>query len=309
MNQILLLLGPTAVGKTAVACALVDLLPDKVQLISVDSAMVYRDMDIGTAKPTASEQLQYPHALIDVCDAAEPYSAADFVTAADAAINQAWAEDKLPVLVGGTMLYAKRFVQGIATLPTADAEVRAQLQQRYALEGGAILHAELAAVDAQAASGIHPNNPQRLLRALEVVQLTGRPMSEQWQDQQDWQQRLGGSLHTVAVVPDQRVVLYERIEERFDDMLTQGFVEEVERLRARGDLHLDLPSMRAVGYRQAWQYLAGELDQQQFRQQAIVATRRLAKRQLTWLRQWPQLQQMTWAEAEVMARTLIGQLF
>ncbi len=290
-TPIVLLMGPTALGKTALAMALQDKLggPDRVSLISVDSALVYRGMDIGTAKPTASELAAYPHALIDIRDPAEPYTAADFVADADAAVEEARRAGRVPILVGGTMLYFRRFVDGIAALPRADANTRAALAEELASRGGEALHAELTRIDPEAAVGIHPNNPQRLLRALEIVRLTGVPVSAQWRelDSGDVVERLGGEVLTYALEPEHRSVLHERIAERFDAMLAQGFVEELKALTARGDLHPDLPSMRAVGYRQGLELLAGDIDAAGFREQTVVATRRLAKRQLTWLRSWP----------------------
>ncbi len=288
---IVLLMGPTALGKTALAMALQDELGgrDRVSLISVDSALVYRGMDIGTAKPSAAELAEYPHALIDIRDPAEPYTAADFVADADAAVESAREADRIPILVGGTMLYFRRFVEGIAELPRADTETRAALERELAARGGEALHAELSAIDPEAAANIHPNNPQRLMRALEIVRLTGAPVSAQWRelDGGGVVERLGGKILSYALEPDHRSVLHERIAERFDAMLAAGFVEELEALAARGDLHGALPSMRAVGYRQGLQYLAGEIDAATFRDKAITATRRLAKRQLTWLRSWP----------------------
>ncbi|MEM7100582.1 MAG: tRNA (adenosine(37)-N6)-dimethylallyltransferase MiaA [Pseudomonadota bacterium] len=314
-HHILILLGPTAVGKTAVACALSDVaasrlpsFPGGVHIISVDSAMVYRGLDIGSAKPSQAEQVQYPHALIDICDPSQVYTAADFVSDADREIEQAWTRGQLPVLVGGTMLYARRFIEGIAPLPSSDEDLRSDLSERYAREGADVLHAELAAADPQAAAQIHPHNAQRLLRALEVITLSGQPISKQWSEQMSWQDRLGGLLHTAAIVPLDRTPLYDRIEQRFDAMLEAGFVEEVSRLQARGDLSPQLPSIRAVGYRQCWAFLAGEIDEATFRQQAIVATRRLAKRQMTWLRSWKNIQQIPWGDPQALAMQVVGQI-
>ena len=299
-KQVLLLVGPTAVGKTAIACALYDLLKagdtqfDGASLISVDSAMVYTGLDIGTAKPTRAEQLQYPHALIDIRDPAQPYSAADFVDDADAQVRQAWQQGKLPILVGGTMLYVKRFVEGIADLPVADQQLRQSLQAQLQAQGSAALYAQLQRVDPTAAAQIHPNNPQRLLRALEVIELTGQPISAQWGKQRNLAQRLGASVSQIAIIPDHRPRLHEIIEARFDAMLEAGFLQEVRSLYARDDLHDNLPAVRAVGYRQAWQHLSGELSADDFRSNAITATRRLAKRQLTWIKQWPQMRMWQW---------------
>lgn len=285
-----LLIGPTAVGKTALACRVLDRLAGRVQLISADSAMVYRGLDIGTAKPTRQELQRYPHALIDIRDPADPYTAADFVVDADRCVREAHAVGNVPVIVGGTMLYVKRFLEGIAELPPADPDLRAALQMRLVREGGEVLHAELARHDTQAAAGIHPNNPQRLLRALEVVLLSGQPISAQWHDQKSAVERLGAEIHLVGVAPVSRGELHERISTRFAQMLEAGFLEEVRGLFARPELHASLPAMRAVGYRQAWQHLAGELSHAEFVAAALTATRRLAKKQLTWMRQWPELQ-------------------
>lgn len=291
---VLVLLGPTAVGKTQLAMALQDYFGgiDRVQLISVDSVMVYRGMDIGSAKPTVAQQSQYPHALIDINDPAEPYSAADFVRDADVAVKKAHAESKLPILVGGTLLYARCFQHGIAELPHADAQIRAELEDEYIAKGGQELHAELLRADVVAAAKIDPNNKHRLLRALEVHRLTGRPMSELWQERRGdgAVKRLGCDLSVISVESQDRSIIHGNIEKRFDSMLKAGFLEEVQKLRQRDDLHLQLPAVRAVGYRQAWLYLAGELTETQFRANALTATRRLAKRQMTWLRQWPELE-------------------
>ena len=295
-----MLLGPTASGKTALAMALYDALggAEHARLISVDSALVYRGMDIGTAKPTPTEQQRYPHSLIDLRDPAEPYSAADFVTDADAEVAAAQKLGQVPILVGGTMLYAKSFLQGLAELPHADAEVRAALEAEFDARGAKAMHAELTAYDPKAAANIEPANRQRLLRAMEVYRLTGQPMSVLWQDQADVSvaKRLGSDVLTFALVPDDRSLLHERIEQRFDAMLNEGFLAEAESFYKRGDLHADLPSMRAVGYRQAWQHLAGEIDHARFVADAKTATRRLAKRQLTWLRSWPDLESLTTAD-------------
>lgn len=288
--SVAVVIGPTAAGKTAVAMALQDQLggPAKAQLISADSALVYRGMDIGTAKPTAQELAAYPHRLIDIRDPSEPYSAADFVNDADAAIVAALEQQQTPIIVGGTMLYVQRFINGIAELPGADAAMRLELQEQLAQLGGTAMHAQLSAIDPVAAAKIHPNNHQRLLRALEVVRATGQPMSAQWQAAEGATatSRLPIKLVTAAVVPTQRQILHQRILERFEAMLQAGFLAEVEKLMQRGDLHPDLPALRAVGYRQAWQFLRGDCAHAEFVAAALAATRQLAKRQLTWLRGW-----------------------
>ncbi|MEQ9452843.1 MAG: tRNA (adenosine(37)-N6)-dimethylallyltransferase MiaA [Pseudomonadales bacterium] len=297
MAPIVLLLGPTAIGKTECAMGLQDYFggAEHAQIISVDSAMVYRQMDIGTAKPSPAELASYPHALIDLRDPKDAYSAADFVHDADAAVRAARTRGQVPILVGGTMLYARAFLTGLADLPSADEETRAALKAEYQRRGGEELHAELTRIDPEAAANIDPNNEQRLLRALEVIRITARPISELWREQRGETvvERLGGEVMTLSLEPDDRSWLYRNIEQRFAAMLAAGFLDEVQALRERGDLHLDLPSMRAVGYRQAWQYAEGELSHEQFRQDALTATRRLAKRQLTWLRQWPRLVRIT----------------
>jgi tRNA dimethylallyltransferase len=272
--------------------------------------MVYRGMDIGAAKPTEEERRRYPHALIDIREPEDTYTAADFVADADRCVNEAFSANRLPVLVGGTMLYAKRFVEGIAELPEADPQLRASLTAAYEQDGGAALHAKLLALDPVAAANIHPNNPQRLLRALEVVQVTGRPISEQWQELsgQNAVERLQAEVIVYAILPEDRQVLHERIAQRFDAMLAAGFETELKRLQDRPGFSAELPAMRAVGYRQGFAYLAGELDAQAFREQAIVATRRLAKRQLTWLRKWPHLQRLTLAEPTELARKIARKL-
>lgn len=289
-----IILGPTAIGKTGLAMRLQDQLggPSKAQIISVDSAMIYRGMDIGTAKPTAAELTNYPHKLIDLRDPVEPYSVADFVRDADAEVNRCKASAKVPILVGGTMLYIARFLRGITQLPSADQTMRDQLREELASVGASTLYAELQQRDAVAAELIHPNNHQRLLRALEVLRITGSSLSEQWEEQvaATSHDRLGYDFTTFGLVPNERSQLHTVIERRFEMMIEAGFVSEVEKLFLRGDLTPDLPSMRAVGYRQAWRYLEGEYDATVFRSKAIAATRQLAKRQLTWMRQWPGLE-------------------
>ena len=286
---IVMLLGPTAAGKTQTALALAERAPCR--LISMDSAMVYRGMDIGTAKPDAAVQARFPHALVDICDPAETYSAAAFVEDADREVAAARRRGELPVLVGGAMLYARAFRDGLAELPPASREVRAAIAARARSEGWPALHDRLAAIDPQAAAAIHPNNPQRLQRALEVYETTGRPISAFWREQaaRGAQHRLGEPVLAFGIMPDDRARLHRRIAERFDAMLKAHFADEVRALRVRGDLHPGLPSMRSVGYRQMWQHLEGRLDADAMREKAIAATRQLAKKQLTWLRKWPEL--------------------
>ena len=281
----ILLLGPTAAGKTDSAIALHRRFD--AELISVDSAMVYRGMDIGTAKPSREELAAAPHRLIDIRDPAEVYTAADFRLDALREMKAITACGKTPLLVGGTMMYAKRLVEGVATMPGADPAMREQLRLRGEREGFEALHAELAEADPQAAAAIHPRNRQRLIRALEVYRLSGVPLSEHWQRQQ--RENFPWRLLSIALAPAERHVLHARIAQRFDAMLAGGFVSEVATLKQRGDLHADLPSMKSVGYRQAWEYLDGACDHDGLRERGIAATRQLAKRQLTWLRRWPDL--------------------
>lgn len=287
------IMGPTAAGKTALAMQLYEHFP--CELISVDSALIYRGMDIGTAKPTSTELRQYPHHLIDILDPAESYSAADFVQDAELLIEQALQQSKIPILVGGTMLYYKALFEGMAPLPPADEGIRQALTAQAEQQGWQALHQELQACDPHSAARIHPHDPQRLTRALEIYRLTGKNMTAWLQEHQQGIQRPAWHI-AVAPQEDNRAWLHQRIEMRFDQMLEQDFEQEVKQLMARGDLHLELPSMRCVGYRQMWQYLAGDISAVQMREQGLAATRQLAKRQLTWLRSWPALQ---WIAAEL----------
>ena len=305
---IVMLLGPTAAGKTATALALAE--RESCHLISMDSAMVYRGLDIGTAKPEPAVQARHAHALIDICDPADTYSAAAFVEDADREVARARRLGKLPVLVGGAMLYARAFRDGLAELPQASRAVRESIAARATVDGWAALHERLASVDPQAAAAIHPNNPQRLQRALEVYETTGRPISAFWREQVDRgaQQRLGEPLLTFAVMPTDRTRLHARIAERFEAMLAAGFADEVRALRERGDLQLALPSMRAVGYRQMWHHLDGKFDAGEMRTKAIAATRQLAKKQFTWLRKWPQLQGLEWDHPQAAAEQVLARI-
>lgn len=273
------LMGPTASGKTALACALAERFP--LRLVSVDSALVYRGMDIGTAKPDAATLRRHPHRLIDIREPAQPYSAAEFRADALAAMDDATRAGAVPLLVGGTGLYFRALERGLSALPEADAALRAGLAEEAARDGWAALHARLAAVDPAAAARIRPGDAQRIQRALEVVALTGRPLSEQ---QRGPRERLPWRVLKLALVPRERGLLHARIERRFDEMLEQGFLDEVRKLRRDPALHAELPSMRAVGYRQAWRHLDGAIDAKAFRDTAVFATRQLAKRQTTWLR-------------------------
>jgi tRNA dimethylallyltransferase len=279
----LCLAGPTAAGKTAAALAIADTLRPlaPVEIVSVDSALVYRGMDIGTAKPTAAERAQVPHHLIDVIEPSEAYSAARFVAEATRLIAEIHARGALPLLVGGTMLYFKALFDGLDEMPASDPEIRAELDAQAARSGWPALHARLAQVDPVTAARLAANDSQRIQRALEVWQLTGRPLSSFHRERPAREMP-----PLLSLEPQDRAWLHARIAARFDAMLAAGFIDEVQRLRARGDLHAQLPSMRCVGYRQAWEALdAG--DMQGLRDQGIAATRQLAKRQLTWLRGMP----------------------
>lgn len=275
----ILLMGPTASGKTDLAIALRQHLP--VELISVDSAMVYRGMDIGTAKPSAQELAAAPHRLIDICDPAEAYSAARFREDALNEMRDITQQGRIPLLVGGTMLYYRALQYGLSDLPPADAGIRQRLEKALAQDGLAALHARLADVDPISAERIHRNDPQRTLRALEVYEATGKPLSE-------LQGGRGDAMPYRAIklvrCPALRAQLHERINQRFVRMLDEGFVDEVEHLVARGDLDPDMPSMRSVGYRQVWSWLRGEFTREEMVEKGQAATRQLAKRQMTWLR-------------------------
>lgn len=273
------LMGPTASGKTALACELADRFP--VGLISVDSALVYRGLDIGSAKPDAATLARYPHELIDIRDPAQPYSAADFATDAEAAMARVATRGQVPLLVGGTGLYFRALQQGLSELPEADAAVRERIAGEAAVVGWSALHARMAAADPEAGERIKPADAQRIQRALEVMELTGRPISEL---QRRGRRAFPWRVLKLALLPEARAILHERIARRFEQMIDEGLLDEVRALRARGDLHADLPAIRAVGYRQAWEYLGGQGDATDFRDRGIYATRQLAKRQITWLR-------------------------
>jgi tRNA dimethylallyltransferase len=277
------LMGPTCTGKTALALALAGRFP--IEIVSVDSALVYRGMDIGTSKPSPAERARVPHHLIDVCDPSDPYSAGRFQRDALARIDDIRARGKVPLLVGGTMLYFRSLTHGLAPLPEADPGVRSSLDLLAQASGWPALHAQLAERDPVAASRIQPLDAQRIQRALEVLQLTGQRLSELQQQSAPPDLRLA----RFALLPVPRPVLYERINARFGQMLEAGLLEEVRRMRERGDLDPELPSVRAVGYRQLWQHLDGECSLDQAAEAARQATRNLAKRQLTWLRADPEV--------------------
>lgn len=279
------IMGPTASGKTAAALALAGQVP--CEIISVDSALVYRDMDIGTAKPTLAERTAVPHHLIDILDPTEAYSVMQFRDDALRLVGEIRERGKLPLLVGGTMLYFKALRDGLDALPQADPGIRARLDEEAARDGVPALHARLARIDPETAERLKPNDSQRIQRALEIFELTGQPMSALLAKSP--KMPLPFDLLPISLEPSERHVLHDRIAQRFNAMLDApgGLLQEVQRLRARGDLHLGLPSMRCVGYRQAWEYLDGQLDLDALREKGIAATRQLAKRQLTWLRSMP----------------------
>lgn len=294
------LMGPTAAGKTALAVELVQQLP--LEIINVDSAQIYRGMDIGTGKPDAATLARAPHRLIDILDPAERYSAAAFRGDALREMARIHAAGRTPLLVGGTMLYFRALRDGLADLPEADPVVRRRIDAMAEAEGWAAVHRRLREVDPQAAARIHPTDPQRLQRALEVHELTGRPLSEL--QAADHGAELPFQLHFLAVHPDDRSVLHQRIERRFRAMLDEGLVEEVRRLHERSDLHAGLPSIRSVGYRQVWQYLCGEMNYEAMVERGIIATRQLAKRQMTWLRSWQALRNVDSEDPAMLARVL-----
>ncbi len=278
------LMGPTASGKTDLAIRLTQALP--CEIISVDSAMIYTGMDIGTAKPTAEELALAPHRLIDILDPAQAYSAADFRQDALREMQEITSRGKIPLLVGGTMMYFKVLLEGISPLPPANKTIRAEIEAEALKHGWAAMHQQLSLIDKTAAKRIHPNDPQRLTRALEVQRITGKSLTEL---SQHTSPPLPFRVTQFAIAPKDRQVLHDRIAERFELMLQQGFEQEVRKLFQRTDLHEDLPAIRCVGYRQMWDHLQKRYDHQEMTFRAIVATRQLAKRQLTWLRSWQSL--------------------
>jgi tRNA dimethylallyltransferase len=281
-----MLLGPTASGKSAIAMRLARRFD--LEIVSVDSALVYRGMDIGTAKPSADERRLVPHHLIDIVDPLAAYSAAAFALDARRLIDRIRSRGRLPLLVGGTMLYAKALEEGLDELPAADPALRAALDDEAGRLGWPAMHARLQSIDPATAARLEPGDAQRIQRALEVHALTGQPMSALLTRQRKAQARgRRAGIPVIALEPSDRSVLHRRIAARFDAMLAAGFLDEVARLRARGDLHENLPSMRCVGYRQAWAHLDGRIDRPELIAQAVAATRQLAKRQLTWLRSMP----------------------
>ena len=296
--------GPTACGKTAAALAIAARYP--CEIISVDSALVYRSMDIGTAKPSAAELASVPHHLINIRDPLQAYSAAEFAQDAQRLIGEIAARGKLPLLVGGTMLYFKALMDdGLDPMPAANPAIRAELEAQARLQGWPALHAELARIDPPTAERLAPMDGQRIQRALEVYRISGLPLSS-FHATKNIAARADttGATALISLEPRDRAWLHARIAQRFDAMLADHFLDEVRRLRARGDLHLDLPSMRCVGYRQAWEALDGTLPMAELRERGIFATRQLAKRQITWLRAMPQRQVVACDQGDPLAEVL-----
>ncbi|CAI3968676.1 tRNA dimethylallyltransferase [Alteromonas macleodii] len=285
---VIAIMGPTASGKTGLALDIAAKVDSEV--ISVDSALVYKGMDIGTAKPTQEERAGVVHHLIDIIDPAQSYSVSQFVNDTNALIGDILARGKVPILAGGTMMYFNALINGISPLPKSDEKIRDEITQQAQRLGWSKLHDELRGVDPISGERIHPNDPQRITRALEVYRSTGKTLTH-WQQQEG--EKCPYNIAQFAIAPADRAVLHERIATRFDLMLEQGFENEVVKLYERSDLHEDLPSIRSVGYRQMWQYLDGQLSYSEMRERGIIATRQLAKRQLTWLRGW---EQVTWLD-------------
>jgi tRNA dimethylallyltransferase len=277
----LFLMGPTASGKTNLAIELCETLP--CEIISVDSALIYRGMNIGTAKPDAEELKKAPHRLINILDPAQSYSVAEFRKDALLAMQDITSRGNIPLLVGGTMMYYKALIDGLSPLPKSDQSVRKTIEANAEESGWHVLHQQLAKIDPTSAKRIHPNDPQRLIRALEVYLLTKRSMTDLMATKSV---PIPYNVRQFCIAPEDRKVLHERISQRFQGMIDAGFQAEVEQLKDRGDLHLNLPSIRCVGYRQMWQYLDGDFDFNEMREKSVAATRQLAKRQLTWLRGW-----------------------
>ncbi len=284
-DTIICLMGPTASGKTRLAIELVQHFP--CEIISVDSAMVYRGMDIGTAKPSAEELAKAPHRLINLCDPVEPYSAGHFREDALQAIKDIHSQGKIPLLVGGTMLYFHVLLQGVASLPTADEKIRADLTEEVERVGRSGMYKKLESIDPDLAKQLHPNDSQRIQRALEVYRITGETMSELRSSQNV--EKLPYRVVNLTIFPKDRALLHRRIEQRFRCMMIDGLMDEVKALHSRFDLNSELPSVRTVGYRQVWKHLAREYDYFTMLERGIIATRQLAKRQLTWLRSWPNI--------------------
>lgn len=287
-SPVLAIMGPTASGKTSLALDVAKQTDS--EIISVDSALVYKGMDIGTAKPTAHEQGAVKHHLIDIIDPKDSYSVSQFVNDTTRLIGEIHERGRLPILVGGTMMYFNALINGISSLPKSNDGIREQINREAERSGWSSLHAELMNVDKVSGERIHPNDPQRITRALEVYRSTGKTLTH-WQEQEG--EKCPYEITQFAIAPQDRAILHERIERRFDMMLAEGFEREVKKLFERGDLNEGLPSIRSVGYRQMWQYFEGQLSQCEMRERGIIATRQLAKRQLTWLRGW---QDVTWLD-------------
>lgn len=316
------LMGPTAAGKTDLALALTQSLP--CDIISVDSALIYKGMDIGTAKPDKAFLAQAPHRLIDIIEPYESYSVAQFYQDAFREMQAITAAGRVPLLVGGTMMYYRIIQQGIANLPSADEQIRLEISKEAEQYGWAYIHSLLAEVDPDSAERIKPTDPQRLQRALEIYRVTGRTMTQIWQDQHNATGKKAKGSYTesqddlcvgglpalpyrflnFSIAPQDRKELHQRIAQRFDLMLENGFIEEVNSFYQHEQMHAELPSMRCVGYRQAWDYLDGKLSYDELRERGVIATRQLAKRQLTWLRSWPNLYQLETNDTKVLAKAL-----
>ncbi len=299
---VICLAGPTAAGKSASTLALAERWP--LEIVNVDSATIYRGMDIGTAKPSPEEQALVPQHLLDILDPIQSYSAADFVADALRLIDEIRARGRIPLLAGGTMMYYKALRDGLDDLPQADPALRAELEARAAVQGWPALHAELALLDPPTAARLAPNDSQRIQRALEICMLSGQPMSALLLRGQRPRADQGNQYLTISLEPSDRAALHARIEQRFDAMLDRGLLDEVRALRARGDLHTGLPSVRCVGYRQMWAHLDGEVDLATAREQGIAATRQLAKRQITWLRAQPERVIVDCLAADAVAQTI-----
>lgn len=296
--MVIMLMGPTGTGKTQLALELAASLP--LEIISVDSALVYQDMNIGTAKPAKAVLAQTPHHLVDIISPEKNYSAAEFLVAANQAIQRVEAKGKIPLLVGGTMLYFKAFLEGLAEIPAVPQEIRAKLQSQAISEGLASLYAKLSEIDPLTAQRLHANDAQRILRALEVYQASGKPLSY-WLESAKQTKPTQPSLQ-LSLVPEDRSVLHTVLAQRFQAMLAEGFIDEVKALQAKYQLTAETSSMRCVGYRQIWQYLAGQINYTTMCETSIAASRQLAKRQLTWLRSWPQHQQFAAYEIETLTK-------
>ncbi|WP_281544821.1 tRNA (adenosine(37)-N6)-dimethylallyltransferase MiaA [Grimontia sp. SpTr1] len=299
LPKAIFLMGPTASGKTDLAIGLRKQFP--VEIISVDSALIYKEMDIGTAKPTADELALAPHCLIDILDPSEAYSAADFRADALREMEEIVAKGRIPLLVGGTMLYFKALLEGLSPLPPADPAIRAKIEQEAKEHGWQALHDELCNIDPVAGARIHPNDPQRLSRALEVFRISGKTLTELTETKGE---PLPYEVHQFAIAPKERGELHRRIELRFQKMMEAGFEAEVRKLYDRGDLNPDMPSIRCVGYRQMWDYLAGSCSLDDAVYRGVCATRQLAKRQITWLRSWDNLTWLDSDDAELSLQTV-----